>query len=202
MKSIWSTLKRLLSVEAAEADTSHPLVFRVLQNVHRAFVGADVRHAIIGGLALGALGAPRLTNDVDLLVAEEDRERAAAVLARLGFEKLDTNETFSSFILDIYVRVDLLHARRAYTRAMLRDATTIPYRGLDIAVVRPEDLIGLKLQAIKNRPERPYDRGDIERVIAHYADRLDIERIRNYCDHLGLAHELEWIKARIAATAR
>ncbi len=202
MVSIWAKLKRRFFAKTAEADTPHPLVFQVLQNVHRALAHANVPHAIIGGLALGALGAPRMTKDVDLLIAEEDRERAATALTSLGFETLATNETFSSFNFDLSVRVDLLHARRERTRAMLRDATSVPYRGLDIAVVRPEDLIGLKLQAIKNRPERPYDRGDIERVITHYGERLDVERIRDYCDHLGLAHELEWIKARIAAAAR
>jgi hypothetical protein len=51
--------------------TVHP---QILAAMHTASVQLDslgVRHALIGGLAVGAYGVPRATKDVDFLVGEE-----------------------------------------------------------------------------------------------------------------------------------
>ena len=189
----------------AKADTNNSApatALDSLRRVHVALVGAKIPHAIIGGLALGALGVPRMTKDVDLLVDADDAANVAAIMMALGFSRLDANETFSSFVFDVYMRVDFLHARRQRTRTMLREARVVRFQGHEMLVVRPEDFIGLKLQAIKNRPSHSSDRSDIERIVDHYGGQLDVARIRDYCTVLELPHELENIIARIdAATA-
>lgn len=53
---------------------------------------------------------------------------------------------------------------------------------LKIKVVRPDDLIGLKLQAIKNNPERnEQDTADIEMLISIHGKDIDWSLIKKYC---------------------
>lgn len=144
---------------------------------------------------------PRATKDVGYLTAPEHRERIAAIMTGLGFQQVNDNETFSSFVFDLYMRVDFLSANSERTRAMLRDARAIQFEGVEMHVVQPEDLIGLKLQATKNRPSNLQDRADIERVIDYYGPQLDLVRIEEYCSVLEIPHELERIVARIKASA-
>ena len=56
--------------------------------VARALEGADVRYALIGGVAVGILsGAPRATADVDLAVdSRASRDVVRAALQRAGFQ--------------------------------------------------------------------------------------------------------------------
>jgi predicted nucleotidyltransferase len=65
-----------------------------------------------------------------------------------------------------------------------------------IKVLRPEDLIGLKLQAIKNNPSRKEgDMMDIKALVAVQKGRLDWQMIKRYTeiltaeDLLGEFHE-------------
>jgi hypothetical protein len=46
---------------------------------------ADIPYAICGGLAMAAYGYPRATQDVDLLIAPERIDDAAACLGQLGY---------------------------------------------------------------------------------------------------------------------
>lgn len=45
----------------------------------------QIEYAICGGLALGILGHPRMTRDIDLLVRAEDLERLTEVIKAIGF---------------------------------------------------------------------------------------------------------------------
>ena len=75
-------------------------MFRAMEKVKErldrccaALEAGDVPYALIGGNAVAAWvatvddGAVRATRDVDLLLQEEDLERATAVLAAVGFER-------------------------------------------------------------------------------------------------------------------
>jgi len=73
-------------------------------------------------------------------------------------------------------------ARRKYTRAMMRNADVRPVFGgrLNVNAVRPEDLIGLKVQAICNDPENRYliDKPDIQRLLKLHGNKMDMELVR------------------------
>ncbi|MBC7793288.1 MAG: nucleotidyltransferase [Clostridia bacterium] len=195
----WS---KLWPFAKADLIAEHPAAaLETFRRTHRALAKANIPHAMIGGLALGALGIPRLTKDVDYLIEPEQKLRVAAIMVALGFQQVEDNETFSSFVFDVYMRVDFLHARSDRTRTMLHNARREQYQGTEMLVVQPEDLIGLKLQALKNRPWHSSDRADIERVVDSYAKQLDLSRIRDYCQVLELPDELERIIARINGAA-
>ena len=51
-----------------------------LHAVCAALVGAGIRHAICGGIAVTIYGATRTTKDIDMLVSPDDLERALEVV--------------------------------------------------------------------------------------------------------------------------
>jgi hypothetical protein len=138
---------------------------------------------LIGGLALAALGVPRGTADVDLLVEGGDRAAVAReALASAGFTVFHESAevlqaTWSGRALDC------LFANRPPTRAMLAEARALG--DLGVPCCRAEDVIGLKIQAYKNDPVRALrDQADIV-AIAHARPDLDWERVRGYAERFG-----------------
>ena len=80
-------------------------------------------------------------------------------------------------------RVDFLLARRKYTQAMLRRAAEkeVLSSRFKIKVLKPEDLIGLKVQSSSNDPKRIHeDMADIEAIIKHNYSTLDVNLVREY----------------------
>jgi len=57
-----------------------------LHAVARALVGAKVRHAICGGVAVTIHGATRSTKDIDILVATSDLETALEAVRPIGYK--------------------------------------------------------------------------------------------------------------------
>lgn len=55
----------------ALAGTVHPKILSAMRSASAQLTSIGVRHALIGGLAVGAYGVPRATRDVDFLVGEE-----------------------------------------------------------------------------------------------------------------------------------
>lgn len=56
-----------------------------LESVVRALAGAGVRYAICGGVAVTAHGAPRSTDDLDVLIEPESIERATEAVRAVGY---------------------------------------------------------------------------------------------------------------------
>jgi len=54
----------------------------VLQLITEEFSKQDIRYAVIGGFALGALGVPRATIDMDLLIYREDWLRVDDIMKK------------------------------------------------------------------------------------------------------------------------
>ncbi len=56
-----------------------------LHAIAAAFVGAGIRHAVCGGVAVTVHGATRSTKDIDVLIAPEDLPRALDAVRSLGY---------------------------------------------------------------------------------------------------------------------
>jgi hypothetical protein len=56
-----------------------------LHGIAAALIGADLRHAICGGVAVTAYGATRSTKDIDILIAPEDLGKALDAVRPLGY---------------------------------------------------------------------------------------------------------------------
>lgn len=169
-------------------------LLKTLLLAHDALERAGVTHALIGAFALGALGVPRATADVDLLIDGERLAEARAALLGAGFSVFAESENVLQ--LSGAGAVDCLLARRAPTRAMLADAWIVP--SLGVRCVRAEDLIGLKVQSYVNDPRRELkDQADIESLVRSGAT-IDWEKVKRHADLFDQWTIVEAIKTRAA----
>ena len=148
---------------------------------------------IIGGVAVIALGVPRLTVDIDATVAASrvDVALLASVMRRHGITpRIPEAETFArarQVFLAVHEEsgtpVDISLAWLSFEEEALREATICEYAGVRIRVPRPEDLVIYKLVA-----NRPRDIDDAEGILALYSS-IDIDRVRRIVGEF--AHVLE-----------
>jgi predicted nucleotidyltransferase len=108
---------------------------------------AKIPFAIIGGVAVGGLGRPRSTHDIDIFVRPEDAEATIRVLAKHGFrtDKFDIEWLFKAFLDDILV--DIIFRSKGdiyFDEEMQAHRRHVEYHGRRIPVVSPEDLVIIK----------------------------------------------------------
>lgn len=116
-----------------------------------------VRYALIGGFAMALRGVQRATMDLDFILLLDDLPRTDAVLMKFGYRRAFRSENVSHYLAaeSEWGRIDILHAFRAPSMAMLGRAETIEVAaGVAVKVAQPEDIIGLKVQAMTNDVER------------------------------------------------
>ncbi len=139
----------------------------------RTLESVDVPYVVIGGLASAALGRPRASDDVDILVSPHDARRGLRALAARGFATDELNPLWLFKAVKRDVLVDLLFKMKGdiylddemRARAPVREVHGHPAR-----VIPAEDLLVVK-------------------AIAH-----DEETSRHWFDALGLvaAGDLDW----------
>ena len=149
------------------------------------FEKESLTYALIGGFALEAVGVVRATMDIDLLVLAADKNKIKSIMLSNGYNLLFESNEVINFIgeIDSLGRVDFILAHRKYTLAMLKRAQkkNILQGKATIHVVEPEDLIGLKVQAIANDKSRlTQDLVDIQMIIKNNSESLDFSRIKEY----------------------
>lgn len=133
-------------------------------------------YCIVGGLATGVLGEPRLTHDVDVIISvtETTLEPLLRAAKDLGFSfspatvknDLATRGTFRLGFGQSWA--DVIAASTDLERSAFTRVKRYPVLGIEANYPSPEDFILLKLI-----PGRPKDLLDVESVITRHADRLD-----------------------------
>lgn len=139
--------------------------------------------------------------DLDFLVHREDLARLHESLTALGYERVVQTENVSHYRHrdETWGGIDFVHAFRKYSLAMLERAKSYAVFGgkEKIRTVDPEDIIGLKVQAIANDPDRkPQDGSDIEALMRLYGAKLDWGRIQTFYDMFGLEKEAQSLRQR------
>ncbi len=159
------------------------------------------RAALIGGFALPFHGVQRATGDVDFLLDLEAADALHEALVAAGARCLHRSEDAANYSAGRgLAAVDFIYARRERAREMLRRARPMLLRGarLRVPVVDAEALIGLKLQALVNAPERrAQDRADIAALFATKRDSLNTDLLRDYYRLFGLESELDRLLAEM-----
>ena len=150
----------------------------------------------MGGLALHAAGYSRATQDIDVLILKEDMPKIKRLLENLGYELIHESEDVSNFkgLLQELGQIDFLHAHRRYTKNMLKRAQkcAILNGTFQVNVLIPEDIIGLKLQAIENDNSRKaQDIADIEWIIKKHRQSLDVKLLTEYFKLFGKSEQLK-----------
>jgi len=176
-----------------------------LEELANRFQAQGIDFALMGGFALGIWGAQRATIDLDFLILLDDMEPAHTILTSLGYELRHKSENVSQYIspLKTFGEIDFLHAFRAVSKAMLQRAAKkeIFSAGLTIKVLQPEDIIGLKVQALTNDPSRKnIDFADIETLIHHYGSRLDWQLVKSYFDLFEQGDLFKSLRGRYGST--
>jgi len=161
----------------------------------------DIDFVLTGGLALSTMGIFRFTKDIDFLVYDESKKIIHEIMTDLDYQKQEfsSEEIFSYWSpIKALGQVDYLFARRKYTKAMMRRAkkSSVFDGKYKLKTILPEDLIGLKVQAISNDPGNrfPVDAPDIQRILQIKIDEIDMELVRMYFELFGKEDLLdEWL---------
>ncbi len=175
----------------------------VIEKVIAAFKDKEIRYALIGGFALGLWGVPRATVDIDFLVNKEDVGKVNEIMTDLGYNLVYQSENVSQYVSPdkIFGEVDFLHAFRELSIGMLQRAEIKQLfdGALHLNVVKKEDLIGLKLQAIANDESRKaIDLPDIKSLIALHKSTIDWSVLEEYGKLLGLAALLKELRETVS----
>lgn len=179
------TIITVINLRDFELDFKH-----VIDKLLTAFRDEDIRYALIGGFALGALGIARATVDIDFLVHRDDLEKVHAIMTGLGYQRPFHTENVSQYVSadTVFGEVDFLHAFREISIGMLQRAEIkkIFNETLSIRVLRIEDLIGLKVQAMANDDARKdIDLSDIRALIDLYKSAVDWPLLEKYFSMFG-----------------
>lgn len=141
--------------------------FDELRALVLALEAAGLDYAICGGVALAVHGAPRATQDIDLLLRPEDLDRLRAVAGERGFvfESLPmdfasgvTIQRFTKLIEGQPLMLDVLFVAPSLERVW-QDRMVAPFEEGTIRVVSRAGLITLKTAA-----GRPQDLADLQRL--------------------------------------
>lgn len=157
----------------------------VTSNLLSAFEREHISYALIGGFAVSLWGYQRATVDIDFLVNNDDMKKVRRIVEKMGYRCIHASENVSQFLSDDKKQgnLDFLHAFRPASLHMLERAKqkTIFDGEQTISIIIPEDLIGLKIQAINNDPSRaPFDMADIEALMKIFGTALDWALIEEY----------------------
>lgn len=174
----------------------------VLEKILADFNGQNIRYALMGGFALGLWGFGRATADIDFLAHGEDMNKVEAIMKKLGYDCRYKSENVSQYISPLIVlgEVDFIHAFREPSIKMLQRAEekSVFNDVLKIRVLKPEDLVALKLQAIKNDPSRkPADALDIKTLLNINKQNIDAKLIDDYAKFLDMEDIWSEIKKEV-----
>jgi len=142
----------------------------------------NIPGAVIGGVAAGLLGRPRVTGDVDavLLLDISDAESFLAAGSRFGFSaRFPDALAFAArrrVLLAVHdatgLNIDLSLGATPFEEESISRATVRTVAGVSFPLITAEDLVVMKALARRTR-----DVADIEAVLDAHPD-LDLDRVR------------------------
>jgi hypothetical protein len=134
------------------------------------FDESEIKYAIIGGFALGLWEVTRATIDMDFLLLIDDLPKAEKILKKFSYKETYKSENVTQWVSNLapYGQVDILIAFRKISRRMLDRRVRKSLGGdFNTYTLPPEDLIGLKLQALVNDPSRvSQEKADIASLLS------------------------------------
>jgi hypothetical protein len=154
------------------------------------------RFAVIGGVGLAALGMPRTTLDLDLVVEADLQDELVAFLEQQGYATLHRSAGYSNHLHadPRRGRIDLVYVQGGTADRVFAGVNRQPGPGgLPTPVPRPEHLAALKVLAMKNDPSRIFqDLADIRFLLT--LPGVDRAEVRGYFARHGLLerfHDVE-----------
>lgn len=166
------------------------------------FAKENIRFALMGGFALAALGVPRATIDLDFLILRDDWEKVDAIMKANGYKCVYKSDEVAQYVSidNLLGEVDFILAHRNISCKMLERAQEKEIFSLKLRVLLPEDVIGLKIQALANDETRSAkEYMDIESLLASYKNKLDWGILEDYFKLFDLERKYEEYKKKFCA---
>jgi hypothetical protein len=158
---------------------------KTLELILKDFSQNKIRYSLIGGFALGLFGISRTTVDLDFLVHKDDVDKIDKIMKDYQYECVYSTENVSQYVspVKIFGEIDFIFAKGKISIGIIDRAVSMSiFDGkMIIKVARPEDIIGLKIQALVNNPKRELNEYlDIELLINHFKKDFDWKLIEEY----------------------
>lgn len=161
---------------------------RELDEIGAFMAGTGFPCAVIGGVALAAYGHPRMTLDLDLVTDGAAQDAVVAFMSSRGFATLHRSTGYSNHRHPDgrHGRVDFMYVRGETARRVFAGVRQMPGPGgRTVTVPRPEHLIAMRVQAMRDAPERTWqDMADIGYLLT--LDGVDRDEVRGYFEKNGL----------------
>jgi len=171
----------------------------VLSRIADHLAARGQRFAVVGGVALAALGRPRTTLDLDLLVEAEAQADLVGFLEAEGYETLHRSAGFSNHLHadPARGRVDLVYVDRETARQIFAAGREVPGPGeRRILVPSPEHLAAMKVAAMKSDPARTFQElADIRYLLT--LPGIDRAAVRAQFERHGLAGRFDELEATL-----
>ncbi len=160
------------------------LVFDVVGNQ---LPQAGIEFLMVGGHAVNQYGYSRATIDVDFMITATDLDAVRAVMKRAGFTNVSQSENVVFFSKPgLPVRVDFLQVDEGTMQALLADAQAVDYGGQLLKVPSLENLIAMKLFALKSGSPGRWEKDFPDIVHMAVENGLDIEAdLKPLCDRFA-----------------
>lgn len=161
--------------------------------------GRGVSVAVVGGLGLHAYGITRATFDLDVVTAADAQAALVDFLEAEGYETLHRSPFYSNHVHrePARGRLDFVYVDAGTARLLFPVCRPLLELGARRALVpRPEHLVAMKAQAIRNDPTRALQ--DLADVLALLRlPGVDVDEARGYFERAGLRGEWDEVRRRL-----
>lgn len=151
-------------------------------------------YALAGAAALSAYGLARATQDLDLVADAGFQDPLVAHLEESGYRTLHRSAGYSNHLHhDVALgRLDFIYVAGDTSRRLFEQSREKPFAGRSVRVPRAEHLAAMKVQAMKNDPDRRLqDLADVRFLLS--VPGVDAPEIRGYFERAGLLKEFDEI---------
>jgi hypothetical protein len=157
-----------------------PEIIRAAKLASQKLLEAEIPHALAGGLAVGAHGYPRTTDDVDFLVGDEAFEKHEGGFVTLKLPLIAIGN----------VRVDFVSIDESKAeQRQLRPAVDEPYFSNGVPIVSLPALVYMKLKAGRQK-----DTADLVELLKR--GRVDLEEMDRYLAEYAPEQLRRWQKVK------
>jgi hypothetical protein len=156
-------------------------------------------YAVIGAFALHAYGLTRATCDLDFVTESSAQQNLIAFLLSLGYDTLHVSSGYSNHMHrdPAMGRLDFVYVSGETNELLFESARKmIVMREISVPVPRAEHLAAMKIQAMKNDPERVFqEMADI--LFIMHLPGIDKIEIKEYFEKRGLIDKFYEIQKAI-----
>ena len=185
----------------SQPDVEHPFssLEKSLKKAVAALREAEVPFLLAGSLAVWARGGPETRHDLDLVLRQDDAERAVEVLEEAGMRPEKPPEEWLYKAWDGDVLIDLIFQPRGLVvdDELLERGDSLHVLGITIPVMSIEDVLATKLLALH---DHELDYTPAVRIARSVREQIDWGYLRSrtrespyakaffvLCDELGIA---------------